>query len=134
MSTTHTVLIAELYAIGVIHNPEKQPGPGGGGTAEARVEVDERYADALLHIEDYDEILIVYWLDRVPPEDRNILQVHPRGDRSRPMRGVFATRSPVRPNPIAITKVRLLRCEGCTLLVEGLDALDGSPLLDIKMA
>ncbi|MFH1739812.1 MAG: TrmO family methyltransferase, partial [bacterium] len=60
--------------------------------------------------------------------------VHPGGDRSRPMRGVFATRSPARPNPIGVTTVRVLDCEENALVVEGLDALDGSPIVDIKIA
>lgn len=129
----HQSLDTSLYAIGVIRNPDKKLEPGAEGTAEARIEIDEQYADALLRIEDYSELVIVYWLHGVRDEQRDVLQVHPRGDRTRPMRGVFATRSPMRPNPIAITRVRLLRREGCVLVVEGLDALDGSPLLDVKM-
>ena len=60
------------------------------------------------------------------------LQVHPRGDRSRPLRGLFAVRSPRRPNPIGVTTVRVRRVGGNVLEVVGLDALDGSPVLDIK--
>ena len=74
-------------------------------------------------------MLILYWLDRA---DRSRLQVHPRGDRSRPLRGVFATRSPHRPNPIAVATVEILEVRGTRFRVRGLDALDGTPLLDIK--
>jgi tRNA-Thr(GGU) m(6)t(6)A37 methyltransferase TsaA len=60
------------------------------------------------------------------------VKVHPQGDLNKPLRGVFSMRSPMRPNPIGLTRVRLLKKEGNTLLVEGLDALDGSPIIDIK--
>jgi len=61
-----------------------------------------------------------------------VLQVHPRGDLARPKRGVFTTRSPVRPNPIGLTRVELVKRQGNILIVQGLDAFEGSPVLDIK--
>ena len=66
------------------------------------------------------------------PEKRKILKVHPRGDTKNPIRGVFSTRSPVRPNPIAVYTVRVLRITDGKLKVEDIDALDGTPVLDIK--
>ena len=91
--------------------------------------LDERCADGLLGIEVGADILVLCYLDRA---DRAVLQVHPRGDRTRPLRGVFATRSPGRPNPISVTSARILDIEGTTLHVTGLDILDGTPVLDIK--
>jgi tRNA-Thr(GGU) m(6)t(6)A37 methyltransferase TsaA len=91
--------------------------------------VEARYADGLLGLEPGADILVLCHLDRA---DRDLLQVHPRGDTNRPMRGVFATRSPARPNPISVTSARLLDIEGATLSVIGLDVLDGTPVLDIK--
>ena len=69
------------------------------------------------------------WLDRA---DRDVLKVHPRGDPTRPLAGVFATRSPHRPNPIGLHRVEVLGIEGTEIRVRGLEALDGTPVLDIK--
>ena len=91
--------------------------------------VDARYADGLLGLEPGGDILVLCHLDRA---DLDVLQVHPRGDTSRPLRGVFATRSPARPNPISVTSARILDIEETTLSVIGLDVLDGTPVLDIK--
>ena len=84
---------------------------------------------ALEGMERYKHLLVVYHIDRSPGYRE---RVHPMGDPSRPERGVFATRSPCRPNPIGITVVEILAVEGTKICVTGLDALDGSPLLDIK--
>ncbi len=74
-------------------------------------------------------IVVLFWLHR---SSRDQLQVYPRGDHSRGLRGVFATRSPVRPNPIAISELAVLAIDGGRLLVSGLDMLDGTPIIDIK--
>lgn len=95
----------------------------------ARIVLDTSLTDGLLGLEPGSDIVVLFYLHRAASD---ILQVHPRGDPSRPLRGVFAVRSPVRPNPIALTTVRIQRIEGNVLQVVGLDALDGSPVLDIK--
>jgi tRNA (adenine37-N6)-methyltransferase len=76
-------------------------------------------------------IVVLFWLHRAA---RDILKVYPRGDRSRGLRGVFATRSPARPNPIAISELKVLAVDGNTIEVSGLDILDGTPIVDIKKA
>ncbi|RLE34532.1 tRNA (N6-threonylcarbamoyladenosine(37)-N6)-methyltransferase TrmO [Candidatus Acetothermia bacterium] len=76
------------------------------------------------------EILILFWMDRAR---RDVLRVHPHGNPMRPPRGVFATRSPHRPNPIGATTVELLSVQGGRLRVRGLDAWEGTPILDIKI-
>lgn len=91
-------------------------------------------ADGLDGIEELDHLHVFYWMHRLSEKDRKALKVHPRGDMGRPLTGVFSLRSPIRPNPIGLTRVRLLKREGNQLLVEGLDALDGSPVVDIKSA
>ena len=97
------------------------------------IEIDPRYADALLGLADYSHILVFYWFhNNDTPEGRSILRVRPRGDRRNPLTGVFATHSPCRPNLIALTRCELTAVAGSTLTVSGLDALDGSPVLDIK--
>jgi tRNA-Thr(GGU) m(6)t(6)A37 methyltransferase TsaA len=83
-------------------------------------------------IEDFSHLTVLYWAHRAPPERRSVTRVHPMGNKDFPLVGVFATHSPVRPNSILTTVVRLLKREGNILTVTGLDALDGSPILDIK--
>ena len=94
-----------------------------------QIVIDPQYADGLLGIEPGSDLLVLYFIDRARDD---VLQVHPRGDFSRPLRGVFATRSPSRPNRIGLTSIRVLAVNGTTLDVIGLDALDGTPVLDIK--
>lgn len=98
------------------------------------IEILPEYAQCLLGIEQAQELQVLYWMHRLDATDRRILTAYPRGDTSKPKRGVFALRSPMRPNPIGSTTVKLVRVEGNKLFVSGLDALDGSPVVDIKVA
>ncbi len=98
-----------------------------------QIVVAPRYEAGLLGVEPGSDLVVLYYCDRYRArEDEDVLQVHPRRNRDRPLRGVFATRSPARPNRIAVTAVRVLAVAGNVLEVVGLDALDGSPVLDIK--
>lgn len=96
------------------------------------IELIDRFSEGLEGIEDNEHITVLFWMHKLSPEHRSILQVHPMGDPFRGKRGVFALRSPVRPNPIGVTRCRLIERRGSTLIVEGLDALDGSPVIDLK--
>jgi tRNA (adenine37-N6)-methyltransferase len=98
-------------------------------SAPARLVIEHDLADALVGLVPGSDVLVLTYFHRA---SRDTLQVHPRGDPSRPMRGVFTTRSPARPNPIGLTSARVLAVEGTVVTVAGLDALDGSPVLDIK--
>lgn len=122
-----------LRPIGIIRSPIAHPGEGPRQGSESGVAgkliVDEQYRDALLGLQRGDRIVILYWMHLA---ERDMLQVHPRGDRSRPLRGVFSTRSPQRPNPISLDTVEITGIEGAVIDVIGLDAVDGTPLLDIK--
>jgi tRNA-Thr(GGU) m(6)t(6)A37 methyltransferase TsaA len=95
--------------------------------ARGQAVVDPVYAEALTHIEGFDRLWLIYWLDRAAPY-RPLVTPY-LDDRSH---GVFATRSPARPNPIGLSAVRLVERQGCTLEVADLDILDGTPLLDVK--
>jgi tRNA-Thr(GGU) m(6)t(6)A37 methyltransferase TsaA len=95
----------------------------------ARIVIEPEFTDALLGLGPGSDIVVVFYFHLPTPD---ALQVHPRGDRSQPLHGVFATRSQIRPNPIGVTTVRIQRIEQNVLEVIGLDALDGSPVLDIK--
>jgi tRNA-Thr(GGU) m(6)t(6)A37 methyltransferase TsaA len=97
------------------------------------VEIDPAWSSALEGIEEFSHIWVVWWFDLSPAgRDLDSLQVRPEGRKEMPLRGVFATRSPRRPNPIAMTPVRLLAREGTRLQVEGLEAFEGTPILDLK--
>ncbi len=122
-----------LKPIGVIRSPitdpDKAPKQGSESAVRGKLVVDEQYRDALLGLEKGLKIVIVYWMHLA---ERDILQVHPRHDLTRPLRGVFSTRSPQRPNPVSIDTVEIIGIEGTVIDVSGLDAVDGTPLLDIK--
>jgi L-fuculose-phosphate aldolase len=122
-----------LEPIGVIRSPIADPAdaPRQGSESEVRgkLVVDERYKEALLGLNKGWKIEILYWMHLA---ERDVFQVHPRHDVTRPLRGVFSTRSPERPNPISIGTVEIIGIEGTVIEVEGLDAVDGTPLLDIK--
>mgnify|MGYP001038883015 CR=1 FL=1 len=97
------------------------------------IEVDRQYEPALLGVEDLTDIWVLYWFDRNDAAERRaILQVHPRGDPKNPLRGVFATRAPVRPNLIAISRCRVLSVEGGVIAIDDIDAFPDTPVLDIK--
>jgi tRNA-Thr(GGU) m(6)t(6)A37 methyltransferase TsaA len=98
----------------------------------SRIVVDPAYSSALDGIEPFSHIMVIFWLDQVQAKERKVLKVHPRGNPSLPLTGVFATRSPLRPNPIAVSEVQLIKRKGNVLIVKGLDALNGTPVLDIK--
>jgi tRNA-Thr(GGU) m(6)t(6)A37 methyltransferase TsaA len=123
----------ELRAIGSVSSPltkrESAPKQGDEGSPDATVEIDPEFEPALEGISAGDEVLLLTWLDRA---DRETLTTHPRDDRSRPAVGVFATRSPDRPNPIGLHRVRVLSSDGPRLRVADLEALDGTPVLDLK--
>ncbi len=99
---------------------------------EQVIEVYPEHAAGLHRIEELDELWVLYWLYQLDEQHRQTYQTYPRGDHSRPLYGVFALHSPHRPNPIGLTRVKLIARQGNRLIVSGLDAHDGSPVLDIK--
>ena len=102
------------------------------GAPEALLEIDPAFAAALNTIEPGQELILLTWLHRA---DRSVLETHPRDDPSIPLTGVFATRSPDRPNPIGLHRVTVVAFEGPTVLrVDALEAIDGTPIVDLKVA
>lgn len=102
-------------------------------TNTIEIEIFEAYADALLGLNGFSHVHVLYWLhENDTPEKRAILRVHPRRNPANPLTGVFATHSPVRPNPIALSLCHILSVEGRRIRIQEIDALDGSPVIDIK--
>jgi tRNA-Thr(GGU) m(6)t(6)A37 methyltransferase TsaA len=101
-------------------------------TITSEVVIAPQWVEALDGIDSFSHILIVFYLHKVSGESRSRLKVHPQGRKELPLTGVFATRSPVRPNPIGVTVVKLLERRENVLKVLGLDAYDGTPVLDVK--
>lgn len=122
-----------LHIIGVLHGDitSRQDAPKNYDESErtGTLEIYPQYQEGLDGIEAGQTIVVLFWLHQ---STRDVLKVYPRGDRSRGLRGVFSTRSPMRPNPIAISELRVLAIRGNTIEVSGLDILDGTPIIDIK--
>ena len=124
---------ARLQFIGVLHGDiashEDAPKNYSESKRVGSLEIYPEYEEALEGIVAGQIIVVLFWLHQAA---RDVLKVHPRGDTSRKLSGVFATRSPVRPNPIAISELKVLSIQGNRLEVSGLDILDGTPIVDIK--
>lgn len=94
--------------------------------------IEKKWNELLDGIEGFSHLLVLYWAHLVPEESRSLKKVHPMGRKENPLTGIFATRSPARPNPVLMTVVQLISRDKNTLTVTGLDAVDGSPVVDIK--
>jgi tRNA-Thr(GGU) m(6)t(6)A37 methyltransferase TsaA len=123
----------ELISIGRVESPlrlrEEAPKQGDEGAPDAWLVFDEAMRDGLEGIATGDVLLVLTWLDRA---ERDVLRVIPRGDRTRGVQGVFNTRSPDRPNPIGLHRVVVLAVDGTRLHVRDLEAIDGTPIIDVK--
>jgi tRNA-Thr(GGU) m(6)t(6)A37 methyltransferase TsaA len=123
----------ELRPVGVVESTltdrAAAPRQGDEGAPDAWLAFDAGVADALHGIRPGDRVIVLTWLDRA---DRDVLRTHPRDDLSVPEQGVFNTRSSDRPNPIGLHEVDVLAVEGTRLHVHPLEALDGTPVLDLK--
>ena len=113
----------KLYPVGRV---EKRGG-------EARVRIFTKFADALKGLDGFSHVYVLYWFDKNDtPGKRSILQVHPRGNRNNPLTGVFACRSPVRPNLIALSLCKIISVEGAVVNIDRIDAFDKTLVLDLK--
>jgi tRNA-Thr(GGU) m(6)t(6)A37 methyltransferase TsaA len=107
------------------------PKQGDEGAPEATLAFEEGFAPALEGLAPGDDVIVLTWLDRA---SRDVLRVHPRDDAARPEQGVFATRSADRPNPVGLHRVTILELDGTRMRVSGLEAIDGTPVVDVKPA
>ena len=123
----------ELVPIGHVESsltePAEAPKQGGEGAPEAWLVLEPHVLEALDGTRPGDRVIVLTWLHRAR---RDVLQVHPRDDARNPLRGVFSTRSADRPNPIGLHEVEVLAIEGGRVLVSPLEAVDGTPVLDLK--
>ena len=112
-----------IFPVGVIKKQNKN----------VWIEIDEKYNAALLGLDEFSHMTVCYWFHKNDtPDKRNVMQVHPRGNKKNPLTGVFATHSPLRPNLIAISICKILSIDGNTIRIDKIDAFDGSPVIDIK--
>ena len=141
-----------LRAVGIIKNDVKKPslvaGDNGIEIAEqvttavtdyyetlravSEIVIYDKWIDLIFGIEKYSHLVVLYWAHQVPEESRSLTRVHPMGRKDFPLVGIFSTCSPARPNPVLIKVVKLCGRKGNSLYVTGLDALNESPVLDIK--
>ena len=119
--------------IGHVESPlvdrDQAPKQGGEGSPEAWLVFDQTVDEGLGDLRTGTDVLLLTWLDRA---SRDVLAVHPRGDVNRPRTGVFSTRSPDRPNPIGLHRVTITEIDGTRFKVSDLEALDGTPIVDVK--
>jgi tRNA-Thr(GGU) m(6)t(6)A37 methyltransferase TsaA len=125
----------ELIRIATVESPLTDPATapkqGDEGAPEATLIFEQGFVPALDGLAPGHEVIVLTWLDRA---SRDVLRVHPRDDVSRPEQGVFATRSADRPNPVGLHHVTILGLDGTRMRVSGLEALDGTPVVDVKPA
>lgn len=118
--------------IGKIRNEFKSKVPDDYSNHISQIIIDKKYEKGLEALEANSHIIVLFWMDRITEKERVTLKVHPMKNKKIPLKGVFATRAPSRPNPIGLSVVKLEKRDKNILTVRGLDALDGSPVLDIK--
>jgi len=115
--------VYEIYPIGFINRQGDL----------TTIEIDQHYEDALLGLDEFSHVLVCYWFhENDTPDQREVLTVYPRGNPQNTLHGVFATRSPIRPNLIGISICKILSIKNTIIQIDTIDALDGSPVIDLK--
>lgn len=118
--------------IGTVYNAVKEPTDEGWGDVVSEIVLDESLTDGLDGIEDFSHVLVLYWMHRAAEAEPVRMRRRPQGREDMPEIGIFAQRARHRPNPIGVTAVTLLRRDKNRLVVQGLDAIDGTPVVDVK--
>ena len=121
-----------LKSIGIVRNEVKEPVRRDWQEVVSEITLDEGLEECLEGLEEFSHIIVVYWMHRAPSWRQPPAKIHPMGRADLPLVGLFATCTPHRPNPLGVTVARLLERRGNVLKVEGLDAIDGTPVIDIK--
>jgi len=121
-----------LKPIARVKNSVRDPGKHDWAQLESEILFEPGFEEALEGIEEFSHITVLFWMHQSPVWDASTSKIHPQRRADLPLVGVLATHSPFRPNPLGLTTVRLLERKGSTLRVVGLDAIDGTPVVDIK--
>ena len=121
-----------LIPIGRVACDERDPARVDWSRVRSEIRLEAGLGEALLGLEGYSHVIVIGWLDRIPAALRERRRAHPGGDERLPLQGALALRGGARPNPISVTVCRLRGVEGDVLSVEGLDLVDGTPVLDVK--
>jgi tRNA-Thr(GGU) m(6)t(6)A37 methyltransferase TsaA len=123
-----------LTPIGIVHSPIREPVDDIWGGVRCRIELDSsRFSpECLAGLDEFSHVEVVFFFDRVPESEIHLGARHPRGRTDWPKAGIFAQRGKARPNRLGVTVCRLVAVDGLSVEVEGLDAIDGTPVLDIK--
>ncbi|MFH1383245.1 MAG: tRNA (N6-threonylcarbamoyladenosine(37)-N6)-methyltransferase TrmO [Chloroflexota bacterium] len=121
----------KLKAVGVVKNRVRAGPPPDWGEIISDIVIDDSLIEALAGLDEFSHIVTLCWMHRITKTEMPLM-IHPKGKPELPLLGLFATRTPNRPNRIGETVVRLLQCQGNVLKVKGLDAFDGTPVIDIK--
>ena len=124
--TDYTNTVYKVCPVGRVRNKKGQP---------VQLQIYDKYLPALHRLEHCSHVMVIWWFHKNDtPARRGIMKVHPGGNKSNPLTGVFATHSPVRPNLIAITTCKVLSVEGGIVTIDKIDAFDDTPILDLKSA
>ena len=125
--------VYQVRPIGWVESPlvdrDSAPRQGDEGAPDAWIVFNDDVREAIADLEVGSDVIVLTWLDRA---DRGVLATRPRGDASRPLTGVFSTRSPDRPNPIGLHRVQIAAIDGARVKVRNLEAIDGTPIVDLK--
>lgn len=121
-----------IQAIGTVRSPRKEDVDEGWGGVISEILLDESFAPGLKGLSEFSHVLVVFYMHRATFEEGAHLRRRPQGRQDMPNIGIFAQRAKHRPNPIGVTAVELLEVSGTTITVRGLDAIDGTPVLDVK--
>jgi len=122
----------ELESIGTIVSPVKEPVDENWGEVVSEIVLDKKYADALIGLKDFSHAVIIYFMHLATDKNRVKITRRPQGRDDMPFVGIFSQRAKRRPNPVGVTAVKIIKVENNALKIQGLDAIDGTPVLDIK--
>lgn len=121
-----------IRAIGRVRNSVRKMKREGWDSVVSEIVLNRTYEEALTGVEDYSHLLVIFWMSRVRGSRKGMKKIHPKSRKDLPLVGIFATRTQYRPNPLGLTLVKLLGREKTVLRVRGLDALNGTPVIDVK--
>ena len=122
----------ELGIIGTVVSPIKEPVDENWGEVVSEIVLEKKYADGLIGLKDFSHAIIIYFMHLATDKERVKIRRHPQGRDDMPLVGIFSQRAKRRPNPVGVTAVKIIKVENNVLKIQGLDAIDGTPVLDIK--